>query len=219
MILIGEKFIPILPIKMKYFKQGFFETLKHMEKHTLTELSNYSDGTSLFNLFLTSIFDDNQTTIDYVNKNINDAIYLEIIKLTKDVNELNKEPITEKIDNKKNKSKDKNKLSFTYKRLYAVLGVYCGLSERELDECSYAYFNDCINELAFKLRYESSLYIVGNSNYDANDAKITANNCNPFSFDPSVEVKPRRLTLKDIQASGISIVKVEGVKLINDMEK
>ncbi|WP_461614576.1 hypothetical protein [Clostridium sp. Marseille-QA1073] len=81
------------------------------------------------------------------------------------------------------------------------MGVHCGISERELDECSYVFFNDCINELIIKLEYDCIINILGNSFADDTAIKYV-NERNPFNT-IHTKTQNNKLTMDDIKKSGL----------------
>jgi len=220
MILIGDKYFQIQPIKMKYYKLGFFELFKSIEKYTLTELYHTRDGKALLELILNYLFDYKENIVSYIVETINDYTFEQFKEL---VLLINKSCIDEEINRQSSKNKDVDSktdqgLNITIKRLYTILGTHCGLSEAQLDECTYEYVNDCMSELMLKLQYESHLYLLSNSNYENKEVGTYIDELNPFNYDFDKKSSHKKFTTKDMQALGIPIKKLENVELIKDIK-
>lgn len=96
-----------------------------------------------------------------------------------------------------------------------MLGVYCGLSENIIDECSYIYFNDCIKELGIKLNYDAIVNLFGNSNMENPSEEVQKYNPFNMSITQNDTQHKNKTTLEDLKRMGINIKVDKNAKLIN----
>ena len=184
----------INPIKMKYVKHGYLELLISLKQNIDTV---FLDDGNIDNIlkFLKMTLDNNdeniKTVMDFI-VSINDMeltinLFNTILEVAIKVNDC-KEMIAE-IEKGTTKAKDDDNVSLTMRRQYAMLGVHCGISERELDECSYLYFKDCLTELTYKVKWDITLGTLGQSQMSEEGAKAigeSINDNNPFNIENAI---------------------------------
>jgi len=84
-----------------------------------------------------------------------------------------------------------------------LLGVHCGFTELDIDNFSYIFYKDCLNELAVKLNYEGIINILANPFVE--DSMDIVSQYSPFTYSSEKqEKKPNRITMKDLQQMGLA---------------
>ena len=227
-IAVGEYALNIYPVKMKYMKSIFYNSYLLLQAYGATIFS-YPDGSNIWNNFLASVFDNDLKVIEYINNNLNENIVNELLSKVKKINEIeNDEEYIEKVKNNTIESdkKTNKKDGIDFRRGYAMLGIYCGLSETVLDECSYLYYKDCLKELSIKTNWDITLSILSQpvlsqEGQEANKQLIEETH--PFNFEISNKenVIPEGNTLEGLKKLGIDVkvAKVNDFVPISEMFK
>lgn len=186
----------INPVKMKYIKHGYLELLISLKQNIDTIFLD-NDNIDLIFKFLKMTLDNNaediKVVMDFIisvnNMELTVNLFNTILEIAININDC-KEMI-EEIEKGivKNKENDDDNVSLTMRRQYAMLGVHCGISERELDECSYLYFKDCLTELTYKVKWDITLGTLGQSQMSEEGAKAISesiNDNNPFNIENTI---------------------------------
>lgn len=69
----------------------------------------------------------------------------------------------------------------TVRRGYSLIAINCGYKEEDIDNITYLFYKDLIQEIAIKLNYNSISHILANP-YVEKSSEIVSN-YNPFNVD------------------------------------
>lgn len=222
-IVINDRLIEIKQIKMKYIRNDFSAYYSLVLKCIEDDKYDSSNFIFAMNKFLEAIFDKNSEIISYVIDNLNYETIKKLTEKTKVINKLE--------DKKHNKSKENDKESnddndeqeeIDFDRGYSLLGVWCGLSEPILDECSLNTYRNYLSELGVKIQFDGYSNLMSLGGEGIQDLFKEIHPC--YVNITGKEIKRKKNTLKDLEKIGIKIPvniqqkkEVEDIPIISDL--
>lgn len=207
----------IRPVKMKYIRlRDFLEVFLLIKEKSLVEILQYEDGMQMLSIFLTCIFDSNEKIIKLIEENFENYIdiHYELIEIVEKVNklEVNKDDeVTNNKDKGNQRDESDDKKSIDVDRGYALIGVHCGISQTQLDECDYVYYKSLLREMNVDSTFQMVSNILANP---SQEAMKYVNQFHPFnvSFDSSGDTAAKnnnRMTIDKLKAMGFDTSAIE----------
>lgn len=90
----------------------------------------------------------------------------------------------------------------TIRRGYALIAINCGYKEDDIDNITFLFYKDLMQEIGIKLNYDSISHILANP-YAEKSSEIV-NNCNPFNVDLESNLGKPKATLGLLEKLGIN---------------